>query len=311
MLVFEKILYGVNRLKDELISREDYWHVRLKPYSDMSRVKTQVYYLDMTPKAFYPGEMKDGIPIFYLNGIYPVYFHITVLNYGLGLFNLKAKGENVDEQIRAVLDYLVVNQGEDGGWRYHFPEGAVHELAGNKVSGMTQGLAISFLTRCYYCGFWNKDDCSKVLTRAHNMLLSKECVSIINGYRFIEEFYSPGASILNGSLFALLGLYDYCNFMSNTKEFDSLIADLKSLIYKFDFHQWSYYDLKGTICSRFYQQLHVDLLDVFYNLTNDELFRTLSVRWSNVRLPALFICLKAFQKLFHIKKMEMSFADKQ
>ena len=75
--------------------------------------------------------------------------------------------------------------------------------------------------------------------------------------------------------------------------------------------QWSYYDLKGTICSRFYQQLHVDLLDVFYNLTNDELFRTLSVRWSNVRLPALFICLKAFQKLFHIKKMEMSFADKQ
>ena len=305
------MLYGVNRFKDELIGKEDYWHVRLKPYSDIAKTKTQVYYLDMTPKAFYPGEMKNGIPIYYLNGIYPVYFHITILNYGLGLFNLKVNGENVDEQIKSVLDYLISEQEEDGGWHYHFPDGAVHELSGGKVSGMTQGLAISFLVRCYYCGFWNREDCFKVLTNAYKVLLSEKCVSSIDGHRFIEEFYVPGNSILNGSLFALLGVYDYCHFISNMNDFESLLLDLKSLIYKFDFQGWAYYDLKGTICSRFYQQLHVDLLHVFYELTNDELFNKLSLRWGNVKLPMFFIGLKAFQKLFHIKRMEMSFADKQ
>lgn len=310
-MLIKKILYGANRLKDELIGKEDYWHFRLKPYEDLAKVKTEVYYLDMLGKGRYPGEMKEGIPVYYLNGIYPVYFYITILNYGLGLLNRKVCGDNVEDDIKRVLTYIIDEQHEDGGWHYNFPEGAVHTLAGKKISGMTQGLAISFITRCCYCGYINEDICLTVITKAMNMLLSRMCVSEIDGHQFIEEFYVPGNSVLNGSIFALLGLYDYCHFISDYRLFDFYIGELKMLINKFNFRWgWTYYDLQGTVCSRFYQQLHVDLLSILYYLTKDEFFKNLKMRWENVRMPAFFICIKAFQKLMNLNDMKMSYSNK-
>ena len=36
---------------------------------------------------------------------------------------------------------------------------------------------------------------------------------------------------------------------------------------------WSYYDNKGRVCSPFYQDLHINLINALYKLTNREVFK--------------------------------------
>lgn len=300
---------------DELFGKEDYWHLNLVPFILPQIDSDVIYFHDMTQKGYYPGELKDGVPIFYLNGQYPVFFHITTFNYALGLLNRKRNGENVDQDIEQIIEWAEKNQGIDGAWRYNFPDRANHPLKTNRASGMTQGLGISFLIRCYRLGYIERERCRLIVEKAIEMMLSDEIVSnfkLKNGnLRIIEEFYSPGNSILNGAIFALYGLYDYSIEFGNPKLFKLFIDDLKLLLPKYSFCLWSYYDLKGTINSKFYHQLHIHMMDVLYCLTKDNLFLKYRNLWrKGLSFSFIFILIKSFQKLKHINSMPMNFVKK-
>ncbi|MDD3738105.1 MAG: D-glucuronyl C5-epimerase family protein [Lentimicrobiaceae bacterium] len=306
MGIIKKIKYGISRAIAELKGENDYWHPRLKPL-DKTECSNDIYFLDMSPKADYYGEMEGAVPIFYLNGKYPVFFYITILNYGLGLLNKKKKGINVDEEIINTLKFILDKQNDDGEWVYTFPDGAVHKL-NNKSSGMTQGLAISFIIRCYYLGFLDYELCIDRIKKAKNAMLSKKHISIYNNCEIIEEFYTPGDTPLNGAIFALFGLYDYCKFISDMSEFNKFNNDYKKHVHNYEFYKWSYYDVKKNICSCFYHQLHIDLLNALFILTGDMVYKRISKKWEKgLKYKYVFIILKSFQKITNIKSMTMSY----
>lgn len=294
-MLIQKICYSWTRLMSELNGKEDYWHVRLKPYCGDASPYEEVYYLDMSPKADYAGDFQDGLPIFYYNGKYPVFFYATILNYALGLLNRKQQGDDVDTQLCRIVEYLAATQQSNGTWTHVFPVEACSPLNG-KATGMTQGLAISFLVRAYYLNLIDKEVCLQLTTKAYRALISDEFVTYCHGKRFIEETYNPGRSILNGSLFALLGVYDYNRLVGNFDDFNAFCNDLVALLPTYDFHGWSYYDAHRTICSGFYQQLHVDLLNVFFAITKCTEFEKWSKRWGRQRWRLYFILRKALQK---------------
>lgn len=309
-MLLQRLRYGFRRLFDELGNKEDYWHLRLKPELNDNNW-TKVYFHDMAGKGIYPGEIVDGIPVFYLNGNNRVVFYTTVLNYALGLLNRYATGEQVGNDLLNITQWLLNEQCEDGSWRYNFV-GSDHPLSKNKAAGMTQGLAVSFLIRSMNAGFLSKEVCMQTTKKAIQFMLSDEIVSIHDNKKLIEEFYSPGVSILNGSIFALYGLYDYCMTFGDMKCFHEYINALKILLSQYKLGYWSYYDMHGTITSKFYHQLHIDMMIVLYHLTNESIFREYAEKWQKgLKISFFFILLKAFQKLRHINKMVMSYANKK
>lgn len=306
-MILNKIKYGFSMLWAELNGKEDYWHVREAAVLGNDYCP-EIYYLDMKRKGYYPGEMEDGVPLFYLDGVHRTHFPITILNYGLGLFNRLHDGEDVSEEIQKVLRFILDSQCDDGAWRADIPAAVMHEMAGGKVSGMTQGLGISFLIRCWRCGMLPSSiDLADRLERAKDVMLSSSCVSMIDGSRFIEEFNVPGASILNGSMFALLGLYDYGVYKEDMSLFNEYESDLRTLLPRFDYHGWSYYSIQRTVCSKFYQQLHVDLLSVLYGITDCDIYNQYAMRWKRgLRFSFFFVFVKAFQKLLQVNRWSMN-----
>ena len=58
-MIIKNLKYGISRFIEDAMGKGDYWHVRLKPIEDMSK-STNIYFLDMTLKSYYPGEMEDS-----------------------------------------------------------------------------------------------------------------------------------------------------------------------------------------------------------------------------------------------------------
>lgn len=308
-MLLRKIKYGCIRLFDEFRGKEDYWHLRLKPIHDLNQ-SDKIYFHDMSGKGYYPGEIEDGIPIFYLNGHIRVLFYTTILNYGLGLLNRFQSDKSVKGDLTYIAKWLMIRQKEDGSWRYDF-SGVEHPLANGKAAGMTQGLAISFLLRCAHWQLVDIEQVKPVMQKALSFMLSDTIVSKKQGHRFIEEFYVPGVSILNGAIFALYGLYDYCKECNDMNLFKVYIDDLKALLPQYRLFYWSYYDLKGTIASRFYHRLHIDMMEVLYKLTEEQIFLEYARKWKKgLHYSFIFIFIKAIQKCLNISKMDMSFANK-
>ena len=308
-LYINKIRYGIRRFCDELIGREDYWHLRLRPLP-VNLIQKE-YFHDMYKKGFYDGELKNNIPIYYLNGIYPVYFHITTLNYGLGLLSRLNRGEKTRSEILMIVNWLLLNQLADGSWRYNFPLESNHELADNKPSGMTQGLALSFLIRVASLNIVTVDQpFNDAIKKAFLFLNSPQLCSIYNGIPMIEEFYNPGDGILNGYIFAIYGIYDYCCYINDMTYFNQQILDLKQLLSFFSLGgYWTKYSISGIISSKFYHQLHIDMMTSLYNLTNDKIFLSYKKRWQiGLKLSPLYIVCKSFQKVMHVNDMVMSFS---
>lgn len=312
MPFLKKLKYGFSMLSAELKGETDYWHVRERALLP-EESSPNVYFLDMKAKGFYPGELENGVPVFYYNGKHRGFFPITVLNYGLGLLNRRQDGEDVNAKIKDVLRFLLDTQCEDGAWRYELPSHMSHEMSDGKVSGMTQGLALSFLIRCHRIGLLSEEDCKKVVLSAKNLMLSSLCVSLSDGQPFIEEFSVPGASILNGSLFALLGLYDYCVFTDDKQSFETYEEALRQVLSKFCFcGGWCYYDRQKTICSKFYQQLHIDLMQVFAQITGNAEYIRYQKKWQKgLRFSSFFVLLKAAQKALQMRKWSMNAHSKQ
>lgn len=308
--LYRRFLYGLNRLKDEFIGKEDYWHLRLPPADSFDKV----YFLQMKRKADYSGEFIHDIPIYYLNGKFPVFFHITTLNYALGLLECyyMNNDNHLHDRINNIFLWLIKNQQQDGSWRYTFPLESKHVLADNKPSGMTQALAISFIIRILRGNFLPHDKKYILsLENAVKFMLSDEIICTHDGIDLIEEFYNPGNGILNGYIFTLLGLYDYCQYKSDYTLFDVHISNLKRIIKKYNFFIWTRYDLVGTISSRFYHQLHIDMMTVLYKLTGDMLFLKYRKRWKlGMYFSFLFVLLKAIQKAMNINVMVMSYSKK-
>lgn len=200
-------------------------------------------------------------------------------------------------------DWFVKNQDEKGGWpsnvvfnprRKKYPQ--AEEIPAGWYGAMCQGQAISVLCRAYHA---TKD---KTYLNAANAALKPFNVdskdggvraSFLGVHTWYEEYpTSPPTFILNGFMYALLGLYDLCiTDPSNTAAknlFDKGMESLESMLPFYDSGSATFYDLRHftmktspKIARWDYHTTHINqllLLSTIHNHSSKQLVET-AERW--------------------------------
>jgi hypothetical protein len=84
---------------------------------------------------------------------------------------------------------------------------------------------------------------------------------------------SQPQTILNGFLFAVVGLYDFQLARGSSAIshwLDQSLTTLRQVLHRYDAGYWSLYDLSGTIASPFYHDLHVAQLHALASAFPDD-----------------------------------------
>ncbi|XP_076472652.1 D-glucuronyl C5-epimerase-like [Babylonia areolata] len=204
------------------------------------------------------------------------------------------------DQFYAAADWLVRHQDDRGGWpimvRRKLIEG-VMELPPGWYSAMAQGQAMSLLVRAYLV---TSDP--RYLTSAVNAMKLFEISSeqggvlakFLDKYDWYEEYpTTPSSFVLNGFIYALLGLYDLKETAQGEpgaaagQLYRAGIRSLKAMLLMFDTGSDTFYDLRhlssGLEPNRArwdYHTTHINQLLQLVVIEEDEpLFRATAQRW--------------------------------
>ncbi len=245
------------------------------------------YYNDLTGKVNEKTLLdKNGITINLIEGNQLVYFPISIFQYALGLYDLYLEHDDAD--IKAAFlkqsEWIVDNQRPDGSWDCFGPIG-YHQYS---VSSMGQGEAISALARAYILTHDDRWSIS-IQNAMHFMMKSVKdggTVLEIGADAYFEEYpdiQGEKRSVLNGWIFSLFGLYDYLILYPNAEEVGKLywksVETLKRHLNDYDMGYWSFYDKSGRVASPAYHDLHIALLKVLADLTEEQYFETVADKW--------------------------------
>jgi heparosan-N-sulfate-glucuronate 5-epimerase len=89
--------------------------------------------------------------------------------------------------------------------------------------------------------------------------------------------------VLNGMLYALIAVYEYYKYTDDMDAkliFDKGVNSVKENLAKYDNGKgYSYYDILGNPANN-YHLAHVELLNKLYDITNEDIFREYSEKWS-------------------------------
>jgi hypothetical protein len=231
-----------------------------------------IYPLDWREHASQPATPEDGVKA---HGEGEDYFHPVATSFAGLAKHQSFVLEGADEQ-RAILGLaraLCAHQ-RSGAWTYPVavPEYGVRP---GWVSGMAQGLAISFLLRASDLASADERRTFHDAARsAHEVLLRPIgqggcCDWDPQGRPFFEECPAPMPPfILNGAVFALLGLHEFERRFGGSVS--PLAAErLSELLPGWDLGYWSRYDLVGRVpSSPDYHSLHVSqlwVLDAYFD----------------------------------------------
>lgn len=266
--------------------------------------KTEIagYYNDLTEKV-----TKDDpnilVPKYHVDTGEEIYFSIGIFQYGLAAYDLflKTHDEIYKNKLIACADWAVVNQQADGGWvtfAYNKPEAP--------YSSMAQGEGISMLVRAAIV----TDDqrFADAADKAKKFMLkpiSEGGTTEYNGENVIFYEDTDNPVILNGWIFSLWGLYDYCKYFGD-EESDIILKKtfetLKRKLPDFDTKYWSKYDDGKNICSPFYHKLHIAQLNVMHDLFGDPIYKEFADKWKKYQDSFWYskraFIKKAMQKIF-------------
>ncbi|NQU26226.1 MAG: hypothetical protein HQ567_33480 [Candidatus Nealsonbacteria bacterium] len=262
------------------------------------------YYNDLTGKAAWDGTYIDGVPALRVatNGSDAV-LPVTVLLYGLGSMDryfLEDRREFIDN-VRNAAAWMIANVLPEGHYNNHLKESTDQDEFYSSNSAMTQGLALSFAVRTVTHELVDQQTADElrglIRTLVGNMLLpvARRGTALHEGDDlFLMEFCRKDHTIvLNGWIFALFGLIDYTGFCHDEQAEAGLKTSLSTMAKVLPEYQlpngWSYYDNAGRICSPFYHNLHIALLDAMHRLTGEPVFaqcrdvsRQANRRWNRV-----------------------------
>jgi hypothetical protein len=183
----------------------------------------------------------------------------------------------------AQINWLVTKQTSDGRWYYYFHWGS------QRIpwwSGMAEGVAISALLRAY--SMTGDASYLPVIARARATFERSEPrggVQTVLTYKrsyVIYQEYLGGSSqnVLNGWMFALVGLYEDAVYLGDPMAaFDVMAADrgiaaVRGLLPLYDSGGWSYYNLnsatvRGAWASWTYHNTHIAQLRFLASVTGD------------------------------------------
>lgn len=261
------------------------------------------YYNNLTEKVTKRENLGNKVPMSSVDTGETIYFPIEIFQYGLGAYDLYLLNNDKEMlvKVKASADWAVDNQQKDGSWVTFTYENPDHPY-----SSMAQGEGISLLLRAHL-GLNDKKYLSAVKKAIEFMLLPLEQGGTTkyegNDVYLYECTEDP--LILNGWIFSLWGIIDYCKYFDDCDIQDVLNKTLSTLerrLPDFDIGYWSMYEDGMRICSPFYHKLHIAQLNVMYDLTGKQIYkdyadRFLSYQNNGINRKRAFI-KKAMQKVF-------------
>ncbi len=263
------------------------------------------YYNDLTQKVVMGDSNLDrnGIPFLEHSDGSHVQMPTMIFQYGLGAYDLWLiqKEEVYRNKVKICADWACENQEDNGSWKnffYIYPE--------HPYCAMAQGEGASLLIRAYK--LYGEERYLEGAKRAIEFLLldyQKGGVAKYSGSEVILLEYTHLPVVMNGWIFALWGLYDYCQVDSReeyVEAYDKTVKSLAASLSKFTFSYWSKYDIKGMIASPFYHHLHIAQMKAMYIITHKNVFNQYANVWEkqekNILCKKLAFAVKVFQKIF-------------
>lgn len=214
-----------------------------------------------------------GIPLFdhkHIGGVGHSYHPIVIIQYGLGAYNLYLEGDEVlKEECIKMANWLCTNfVSHPSGfyyWPYQFDLKAHHILA-PWYSGMAQGQSLSLLSRAHKLTGDSKylEIANQVIPSLTQELSVGGCSTFEKKGKFIQELATePPTYILNGALYAIIGLIE---FDQNKGIYTALIKELLQVvdenIHQYDLGFWSRYSLgyRFNLADDYYHEIHIKQL---------------------------------------------------
>ena len=257
------------------------------------------YYNNLTEKVTLYGVEHGTIPLYPNEKGEMVEFAIGIFQYGLACYDLylMEQKETFLEDAKCCGEWALNHQHADGSWDC---------FGAGVYSSMAQGEGISLLARLYTT---TKDE--KYLTpieKAKKFLvkpIEEGGVAKQNGEDLLLMEYVDKPLVLNGWIFSLWGLLDYCKLFPEDEEskqqYEHSLAAMVKKLPEYDNGFWSLYNNEGMLASPFYHHLHINQLRAMYALTQKEAFKNYADKWSKYgesgwNKKKAFI-LKAIQKI--------------
>lgn len=298
---------NIQKLKKwtNMIMGNSSYHVNQDEGKVYSKTEIRGYYNNLTEKVSRFGLQGDTIPTTVVDSGEIIYFPIAIFQYGLAAYDLlllnQGSVSDLSSKVIACANWAVKNQQFDGSWITF-----AYENPKYPYSSMAQGEAISLLLRAYQLK--KNDVYLKAAIKAYRFMI----IPIENGGTAKYEgerlfFYECPADplILNGWIFSIWGIMDYCKFFKDEDAIKILGKTLKTLeetLPKFDVGYWSMYEDGMRISSPFYHSLHIAQLNVMFDLTGNKIYKfyadefaAYQNKWVNRKKAFV---KKAFQKLF-------------
>lgn len=266
------------------------------------------YYSDLRHKVT-DNNMTDlnGVPVNITSEGKEIYFPTTVFQYGLGAYDLylQTKEEHYMDKFFVAVKWCIDNQMENGGWN-------VFEWCTKDVifSSMVQGEGASLLCRAFvqtkdpmYLEY-AKQAIDLMLTPVEKNGTACYKEGKIESLEEVPDY----KTIMNGMIFSIWGLYDYCLCTNDEyckEKMMQAVSALEKLLPKYDRRYWSNYDLDGHIASPFYHSLHIEQLHVMADMFDNKKFREYEKKFkkyqnSGIKRKIAFFA-KAVQKLRKIR----------
>jgi len=285
-------------------SQLTFWHEapEINPRASASRFGE--YYMLFREKADYAGHYDAaGIPMLDYHGTIGLQYNpIAIAQWGLANYNsfCETSEETRLQKTLKAADWLTANLEQNAHglwvWNHHFDWDYRDTLKAPWYSGLAQGQGVSLLLRARahahsedekYQRAADKAFVALTMPIAEGGVLFEDRSENNEKNLWIEEYLvDPPTHILNGFMWALWGVFDFCLARSDVSAkgiFDRGVETLVRNLNRFDTGYWSLYEQSGTrlkmLASPFYHQLHIVQLRVMSQLTGDSRFAAVAARW--------------------------------
>lgn len=276
--------------------KAEYWNTITRCNINIKPQELGKYYLDFSSKSKFPGKFDNNqIPqYFYQNKLH--YHPIVICQYALGLYEILLSSNFTDEEIKCKFllqaDWLVSNVQKRKGincWTVDYNIN-MYGLKAPWISAMTQGEAISVLTRAYY--ITNNQSYLDLADNSIGLLeISVKEGGLVNKFYDLPVFEEyplteKTVAVLNGFIFCLFGLYDLWLTNRNQQANDLFwrgTRSLKNLLPYYDIGYWSQYhlfDFPSSFPATFtYHSIVFEQLKVLYLITEENIFFDYYSKW--------------------------------
>ena len=241
----------------------------------------------------------NGIPLSMHNSelkFSPVVF----LQYTLAVYGRYLKGQADKDEFLRLVDIAIEAMEDNGSYKYDFDfpyylDPDRYYKAG-WTSAMCDGHILSILARAYtvepnesyFAAAEKAISFLQVPIRDGGVYTDlSELDSSLADYNIMEEYpCEPNSYTLNGFMYTTIGLYDWSNIDSPTKDtarqlFDERIETMKVLLPFYDTGNHTLYDLgyitfnnmHPHIAGTKYHAIHTAFCKTFYDITHNELFK--------------------------------------